>query len=136
MSQSRRLTSIAALTVAAGLVSVLFAAPAMAQSAAEFAFKNTVKGPPPGWTGPVFKLSRDYPATVPSACPECTWLNVPVDFKPQFPPPKDNQWVSGKWEDYLKRTLEYVKQGEDPQFGNSPGFQSQVNGKTRWFNVP
>jgi hypothetical protein len=38
--------------------------------AADLAFRNTVKGPPPGWTGPVFKLSRDYPATVPATCPE------------------------------------------------------------------
>ena len=113
-----------------------FASPAQTQSAADLAFRNTVKGPPAGWTGPVFKLSRDYPAAVPSTCPECTWLNVKVDFRPKFPPSSGNPWDSGNWSEYLKRVLAYVKEGQDPQFGNTPGFQINVAGKTRWFNVP
>jgi hypothetical protein len=136
MNRTQRLSTIAALLAAAGLCPLAMSAPVQAQSAAGPAFQNTVKGPPPGWTGPVFKLSRNYPATVAGDCAECTWLKVDVDFKPQFPPAAGNQWVSGKWEDYLKRVLDYVKQGQDPQFGNTPGFQVNVNGKTRWFNVP
>jgi hypothetical protein len=127
--------SIAAALIAAGVCGPL-ATPAQAQSAADLAFRNTVKGPPPGWTGPVFKLSRDYPATVPAACPECTWLQVNVDFRPKFPPPAGDPWTSGNWSEYLKRILAYVKEGQDPQFGNTPGFQIKVAGKTRWFNVP
>ena len=134
MNRTQRLSSIAAL--AATGCCALASAPALAQSAAGPAFQSTVKGPPPGWTGPVFKLSRDYPATVPSQCPECTWLQVDVNFYPQFPPPAGNPWTSGKWEEYLKRILDYVKQGQDPQLGNTPGFQIKVAGKTRWFNVP
>jgi hypothetical protein len=59
-----------------------------------------------------------------------------VDFDPKFPPPADNPWTSGKWSEYLSRILAYVKQGQDAQFGNTPGFQVNVAGKTRWFNVP
>jgi hypothetical protein len=134
MKKVQRFFGIAAL-IATGLCAAL-ATPALAQSAAELAFRNAVKGPPPGWTGPVFKLSHDYPATVPSECPECTWLKVDVDFHPKFPPPAGNPWTSGNWSEYLKRILTYVKEGQDPQFGNTPGFQIKVAGKTRWFNVP
>lgn len=132
---SRGFSGIAALIAVAGL-GALVSAPALAQSAAESAFKNTVKPPPPGWSGPVFKLSRDYPAAAPKECPECTWLKVDVEFAPKFPPAPGNQWASGKWDEYLKRILDYVKEGQDPAFGNTPGFQINVKGKTRWFNVP
>jgi hypothetical protein len=93
-----------AAVVAAGMGGAL-ATPALAQSASGPAFQNTVKGPPPGWKGPVFKLSHDNPATAPSECAECTWLKVDVDFKPQFPPPTANPWDSGNWSEYLKRIL-------------------------------
>ncbi len=135
MNRTQRISSIAAVIAAAGFCGAL-ATPALAQSAAGPAFQNTVKGPPPGWTGPVFKLSRDYPATVPSQCPECTWLQVDVDFYPKFPPPAGNSWSSGKWDEYLKQILAYVKQGQDAQLDNKVGFQINVAGKTRWFNVP
>jgi hypothetical protein len=135
MNRTQSISTIATLIAAAGFCA-LASAPALAQSAAGLAFQNTVKGPPPGWTGPLFKLSRDYPATVPSQCPECTWLQVNVNFRPKFPPPDGNPWTSGNWEEYLKRILEYVKQGQDPQLDNKVGFQINVGGKTRWFNVP
>ncbi|MET0969603.1 MAG: hypothetical protein ABWY18_10415, partial [Tardiphaga sp.] len=130
-----RLSRFAALVATAFLAAGPWAA-AQAQSASTLAFQNTVKGPPPGWTGPVFKLSRDYPASAPSQCPECTWLTLDVNFNPEFPPSPDNPWTSGKWADYLKRIIDYVKVGQDPQLGNTPGFQAKVGGKTRWFNVP
>ena len=84
----------------------------------------------------MFKLSREYPATVSGDCPECTWLKVDVNFRPKFPPPPGDPWTSGNWDEYLKRILAYVKDGQDPQLGNTPGFQANVKGKTRWFNVP
>ena len=59
MTRMRRLC--VATMMAAGMGGAL-ATPALAQSAAGPAFQNTVKGPPPGWKGPVFKLSHDYPA--------------------------------------------------------------------------
>src|SRR5262249_39962072 len=71
--------------ISGGLIAIigacaLLGTQAMAQSASGLAFRNTVKPPPPGWTGPVFKLSRDYPTTISGDCAECTWLKVDVDF--------------------------------------------------------
>src|SRR3954451_20040823 len=134
MKGMQRFSGIAALVVAA--LCAHGSAPALAQSAAGPAFQDTAKGPPPGWKGPVFKLSRNYPTSLPAQCAECTWLQADVNFGAQFPPPEGNSWSSGKWDEYLKRILDYVKQGQDPQLGNVPGFQINVAGKTRWFNVP
>jgi len=133
MKQMQRISRVLVAVIGA---CALLGTQAMAQSASGPAFRNTVKPPPSGWTGPVFKLSRDYPSTMSGNCVECTWLKVDVDFNPKFPPPADNQWASGKWDEYLKRVLAYVKQGQDPQLGNTPGFQIEVSGKARWFNVP
>jgi hypothetical protein len=133
MTRRQRFSTIAALIATASFAAL---APAQAQTASTLAFQNTVKGPPPNWKGPVFQMSRSYPATAPAQCAECTWLKVDVNFKSQFPPPKDNTYTSGKWSEYLTQVLNYVKQGQDPQFGNTPGFQVKVNNKTRWFNVP
>ena len=46
---------------------------------ADLAFRSAVDQPPPGWTGPVFKLSDDYPQTSPG-CPS-PWLKRQVNFK-------------------------------------------------------
>ncbi len=121
----------------APIVAVLAPSAAPAQNAAQLAFRNSVEAPPPNWTGPVFRLSRDYPATVPAQCPDCTWLQVKVEFNPKFPPAATpNQWVDGKWADYIARILAYVKEGQDPQLSNDAGFRTEVKGRTRWFNVP
>ena len=113
MNSTQKIFTLAAL-IAAGVCSPI-TTPVLAQSAASLAFQNTVKGPPPNWKGPVFKLSRDYPTFLPGECAECTWLKVDVDFSPKFPPPAGNSWASGNWSEYLKRVLDYVKQGQDPQ---------------------
>ncbi len=124
------------------LVVGAFAGPAAAQQpkrdASYYAFRNAATNPPPGWTRPVFQMSRNYPASVAADCPECTWLKLDVDFEPKFPPPPNSSdsWVSGKWADYIKRILDYVKEGQDPQLRNEVGFRVNVNNKTRWFNVP
>ena len=134
MNRTQRIFALATL-IATGLCGAS-AAPALAQSAASLAFRDTVSGPPSNWKGPVFKLSRDYPTSVPGECAECSWLKVDVDFSPKFPPPAGNSWASGNWSEYLKRVLAYVKQGQDPQLSNEKGFNIAVGGKTRWFNVP
>jgi len=38
-------------------------------------FKNAHDDPPPGWTGPVFKLSQNYPKTLPASKP---YLSISV----------------------------------------------------------
>jgi hypothetical protein len=134
--QRRHLAIAAMIAIAAG--GALAAGPAQAQTAADIAFRDTVQGPPPGYSGPEFKLSHDYPTSVPSQCADCAWLKLNVNFNPTFDRKKlgTNTWVSGKWAEYLQLILNYVKQGQDPQFANAPGFQIGVNGKTRWYSVP
>ena len=108
-----------------------------AGDAAAFAFRNAVTEPPTGWAGPVFQLSRDYPATHPGECPRsvCTWLDASVTFTtPSDSVPPD--WTNGPWADYIGRILTYVRQGQDPQLSNEAGFRVQVDGATRWFHVP
>ena len=139
MNWPHRFLAIAALVATTvGLVATLYPQDGNAQSAAKPAFQSAVKGPPPGWKGPVFKLSADYPKEVPGTCAECTWLKLDVNFRPTFDPEKlkQNTWKSGQWDQYLQRILDYVKQSQDTQFANDPGFKIKVNGKTRWFSVP
>jgi hypothetical protein len=45
-------------------------------------------------------------------------------------------WQKGNWAEYIRRILEYVKQEQDPNLADDVGFRVDVNGKTRWFNVP
>jgi hypothetical protein len=54
----------------------------------------------------------------------------------ELPDPKRIDWVFGEWDEYLKSILNYVKEGQDPNFANDPGFKIEVGGQTRWFNVP
>lgn len=109
---------------------------------AAFAFRNAVNDPPAGWSGPVFTLSHDYPAQKPADCSakDCPWLAVtlqdgtsPFDISLSSLPP---DWKSGPWRDYIQGVLGYVRQGQDPQLANDPGFRVEVDGRTRWFHVP
>jgi hypothetical protein len=137
IAPSRRRLRLAVALAVAPIVAALAPSAAPAQNAAQLAFRNAVEAPPPSWTGPVFSLSRNYPAAVPAQCPECTWLQVKPDFNPRLPPtPTPNPWVNGKWADYIASILAYVKEGQDPQLSNAVGFRTDVNGHTRWFNVP
>ena len=107
-----------------------------AASAHQLAFRNAVVPPPPGWTGPVFHLSHNYPKQEPPPCPKsvCKWLDVDVDLSTDLdaPPPA---W-DATWAQYLAAILDYVKQGQDPQLRNEIGWRVQVGGETRWFHVP
>lgn len=112
------------------------AAPAKAGSAHQLAFRNAAVAAPPGWTGPVFHLSHDYPKQEPKACPEevCKWLAVDVDFSTDLaaPPPR---WDQG-WDRYMAAILDYVKEGQDPALRNEIGWKVKVGKETRWFHVP
>ena len=98
--------------------------------ASELAFANTVKGPPPGWSGPVFELSHDYPTADPGACPEttCGWLAVDIDFDNTEPQTWDGAWV-----EYMNAIFDYVKEG---QTLSPEGWNVDVAGETRWFHIP
>jgi hypothetical protein len=129
------------LVAAASLMPLGFlsfsAAAQSADSAGALAFRNAVSEPPPGWKGPVFELSHDYPSQNPGACARdvCTWLATDVDFAVSFTDPAPD-WKKGGWGVYLERVLDYVEQGQDPQLGNEAGVRVKVDGRTRWFHVP
>lgn len=100
------------------------------EDASELAYADTVSGPPPGWEGPVFELSHDYPTTDPGECPPstCGWLAVDVDFDSTEP----QQW-EGAWVEYMDAIFEYVKEG---QTLSPEGWNADVGGETRWFHIP
>jgi hypothetical protein len=129
-----RFAGLAAL----GLSLMAQAPSATGPDAAVLAFKDAAVPPPPGYEGPRFKLSRDYPKQNPGECKECSWLNLKVNFTPTVPakPMPPDTWTQGNWAEYINRILDYVKEGQDPNLDDKTGFQVNVKGKTRWFNVP
>ncbi len=102
--------------------------------AAEYAFRNAVNTPPASYSGPVFKLSHDYPKQVPGTCgkEDCPWLFVDVDFSSG----KSVNWEKGAWKDYIMAIMEVVTRGQDPDMSNEAGFQTVVDGETAWYHVP
>ncbi len=111
--------------------------------AAYYAFRDAAVGPGPSTIAtPHFKLSHNYPRTAPQPCPdsECTWLKIPVNFTPSFPAEKNlvqsPKWHGQHYDEYITAVLDYVKQGQDANLDNQKGWQINVDGKTRWYNVP
>ena len=102
-----------------------------AVSAAALAFRNAVDSPPPGWTGPVFALSHDYPKDAP-VC-DSPWLKRNVNFNDPAP-----KWpgANNEWSGYVEDIVNYVKQGQDPDLRDEIGWRSEVGGSVRWFHVP
>ena len=96
-------------------------------STAELAFRNSVDAPPPGWNGPKFQLSHDYPKGKP-AC-DAAWLKRTVNFSD--PNPKWSDWAP-----YVQDIVNYVKEGQDPNLTDNRGWKVVVNGQTRWYHVP
>src|SRR5690606_21886613 len=99
------------------------------------AFRNATTEPPPGWQGPRFELSHDYPQTLPEPCTAstCPWLDLRVDFGRNGKAP---EWKRGGWEVYMATLLKYVREGQDDNLANEVGFRVKVAGTTRWFHVP
>ncbi len=136
-----RTALVIAAVVAASITALLSQTPAPApENAASIGFRNAVVPAPKKPTTPVFKLSHNYPRTVPGKCEKCVWLNIPVSFATQFPtgaksidPPK---WHGQHWDEYINAILDYVKEDQDPQLTNDVGWKTTVKGRTRWFNVP
>ncbi|HVR06639.1 MAG TPA: hypothetical protein VMW75_01210 [Thermoanaerobaculia bacterium] len=110
--------------------------PAKAATAHQLAFRNAVVPPPPGWTGPVFHLSHNYPQQEPGPCPKqvCKWLDVDVDFSTDLNGPAP-VW-NAAWAKYLSDVLDYVKEGQDAELRNEIGWRVKVGRETRWFHVP
>lgn len=110
--------------------------PPKAHDASYYAFRNAATDPPKNPTTPVFKLSKNYPFSIPEKCADCPWLDVKVNFTPSFSNPKSPKWHGENWDVYLQTILDYVKQDQDPNLANEVGWKVKVKGKTRWFNVP
>jgi hypothetical protein len=77
--------------------------------------------PPPGWTGPVFKLSQTYPATLPALEPLSKRKWRQFDFKKPAEAPK-----------YLQAVLDYCLEGNTPGNFNEVG-QNPVR---KWYHAP
>ncbi|KMW58572.1 hypothetical protein AIOL_003549 [Candidatus Rhodobacter oscarellae] len=121
------------------LASTLFALSttgAFAQTAAENGFANAVNDPPPGYSGPVFELSHDYPAEHPGDCgpDDCPWLSIDVDFTTGVPLDWDDP--DSNWNAYIMSMLDVAIRGQDPNFSNEAGFNTAPNGYPEWFHVP
>jgi hypothetical protein len=82
---------------------------------AETAFPDAHDSPTPGWTGPVFKLSQNYPATPPTGDPR-PWKNF--DFKTQA-------------EQYMRAVLAYALEGN-----LDIDWQVEKNTVRKWYHAP
>lgn len=78
-------------------------------------FPNAHDGPPAGWSGPVFMLSQDYPATLP---PPETLPWKQFDFRTQA-------------EQYLRNVLAYAMEGNI-----AVDWQGDRNTVRKWYHVP
>jgi hypothetical protein len=82
-------------------------------------FCNALMTPLPTWTGHVFKLSQDYPATPSPPGPQ-PWLNVDPKTHPG---------------EYVRTVLRYFYEGNiHPSMENS--FDPRLNPIRRWYNAP
>jgi hypothetical protein len=88
---------------------------AFVDPAVAMAFKDAHELPPAGWTGPVFKLSQEYPATRPAA-EERPWKAIDYKTKPA---------------EYLKAVLDYCYDGNI-----EVDFRGQDNVKRKWYHTP
>jgi len=107
---------------------------ATVQTAGDLAFRNAVNTPPPGYGGPVFKLSSDYPRADPGRCTksECPWLYIDVHFESD----RLVGSIEGSWREYIMSIMEVVARGQDANLSNEKGFQTVVGGETAWYHVP
>ena len=104
------------------------AVPAANAAVSALAFRDAVSGPPPGWKGPVFKLSRSYPRARPTC--DAPWLKRPVSFTDR------KQVWSAAWAGYIQDVVNYVREGQEADLPDEVGFRTDVLGQTRWFHVP
>ena len=136
MPSVKAVVSVVVVSVCSAAIIACVAA-ADNQQAARHAYRSAVEGPPPGWKGPVFQLSHNYPAQKPGECPRtlCTWLATPIRLNTQNDTVSPD-WENGAYKEYIREILDYVREGQDPNLANEVGFRVQVKGKTRWFHVP
>jgi len=87
----------------------------------EAAFKDAFNLPPAGWTGPVFKLSQAYPATLPALEPSSQRKWTQFDFKKPAEASK-----------YLQAVLDYCLAGN-----TANNFADiSANSVRKWYHAP
>jgi hypothetical protein len=87
----------------------------------EAAFQDAHNPPPAGWTGPVFKLSQNYPATLPDLEPTSQRKWTQFGFKNPIQAPQ-----------YLKAVLDYCLEGNT---ANNFADVAQ-NPVRKWYHAP
>ena len=94
---------------------------ACASSVALAAFPDAFNAPPPGWTGPVFRLSQTYPTSLPSleARSRRKWMDF--DFRNPAQAPG-----------YLRAVLNYCIEGNTANDFTSIG----TNPVRKWYHAP
>ena len=85
------------------------------------AFPDAHDAPPAGWTGPIFKLSQNYPATLPALEPASQRPWTQFDFTKPADAPK-----------YLQAVLNYCLEG------NTANSFADVSANTvrKWYHAP
>ncbi|MCM0019622.1 MAG: hypothetical protein NBV67_06485 [Tagaea sp.] len=131
-ARTRAATLVAAATFGVWLASAPSIAAAQTQEdagrrLAALAFRDAVQTPPPGYTGPVFKLSFDYPARKPDC--RAPWLRRNVDFSKE-----GANWE--QWRAYIQDIIDYAWEGQDPNLPDRTGWRTKVREETRWFHIP
>ncbi|SRR5216684_5580547 len=97
--------------VAFGLASSL----AYGQSPTLGRFPDAREAPPDGWSGPVFKLSQDYPPSLPAE-EDYPWKRIDPKTQPDA---------------YLRAVLSYAIEGNEAS--DWDGAENKVR---KWFNAP
>ena len=109
-------TSMFTRAMAIGLVGVLGA------TSAQAAFPDAFTTPPPGWTGPAFHLSQDYPKTRPAAGAH-PWTSI--NFKTTAGAPQ-----------YMKAVLDYCVQGNTSATMEDNFADVGHNAVRKWYHAP
>jgi hypothetical protein len=119
MTSRRRRAILVGVPAALIAGCVVVAARAVPQAAAAppaaARFPDAAMAPTPGWTGPVFRLSQDYPQTPPAA-EDYPWLTI--DFRTQ---PAE----------YARAVLKYAVEGND-----AVDWLGQDNAVRPWYHAP
>jgi hypothetical protein len=90
------------------------------------AFPNAVNQPPPGWTGPVFKLSQSYPTQLPTSAKDTAQPWKSFDFK-----------NAAQSKQYLNTVLQYCFEGNlDPANPNESFPDVGANSVRHWYHAP
>ncbi len=107
---------------------IFFAAALVASLAADVAraeFPSAFNLPPTGWTGPVFKLSQSYPASLPKLEPAAVRKWTAFNFRDPVQAPA-----------YLKAVLDYCLEGNTSLVPANNFADIGANPVRKWYHTP